>query len=643
MDASMIGSMNRHRRYLMPALAIAVFSSVFVYRVVTLELINDHFVHLSRAQQIILGEVPVRDFFEPGAILQSYASAAALVLSGRTLWGEVLLTAGLTAVGGALTFVLAARFSGSLAIGLVAALAAMATAPRLYSYPKVFLFVLAILCGWRYARQPTTTRLLVLSLVTAIAFLFRHDHGIYLGVSLSAMLLLLALQEPRRALVSCLRFGGFTALMLLPFLVFVQLTVGLGNYIVGSQSHVGELVLLQIDRLSFALDRTEPLLVVEPAFEPRINVRWSPEAAPDARSERAAKYGLTDGREEEEPTWSYVLIDKSSNNVRALINDPLIVDTSGIDRENQRVTVDESWSEKFVRLVPLLRARVNRGLFSVGNALAWLYYTSIVLPILGVVCLAVRWRRHTGSKEELAVIGGLLVLCALIEVALVRGSPAARLPDVAAPMAVLAAWLTGQWLHGGTSPVPRRFNARLAVAGVLGLITVWSCAEIGGTWRHLGESTMNQLGSTVRQLSMRPIDAWAPSGTRGIRPLARYVLECTQPTDRVLAGEFLPELFFFSERGFAGGQVYLLSGWHSTLEEQRLTVTRMEHQRVPIVVLESPESVLANFFVVGDHLKAHYKTVAKSAFGGEQEYTVMVDSRLSAGGQYEPLDLPCYR
>ena len=55
----------------MPALAIAVFSSVFVYRVVTLELINDHFVHLSRAQQIVLGEVPVRDFFEPGAILQS--------------------------------------------------------------------------------------------------------------------------------------------------------------------------------------------------------------------------------------------------------------------------------------------------------------------------------------------------------------------------------------------------------------------------------------------------------------------------------------------------------------------------------------------------------------------------------------------
>ena len=563
----------------------------------------------------------------------------------------MLLTAGLTAVGGALTFVLAARLSGSLAIGLVAALAAMATAPRLYSYPKVFLFVLAIMCGWRYARQPTTARLLVLSVVTAIAFLFRHDHGIYLGISVSAMLLLLDLQAPRRALVAGLRFGGFTALMLLPFIVFVQLTVGVGNYIVGSQSHVGELVLLQIDRLSFGLDRTEPLLVVEPAFEPRINVRWSPEAAPDARSERATKYGLTDGREEEEPTWSYVLVDKSSNNIRALINDPLIVDTSGIDRENQRVTVDETWSEQLVRLMPPLRTRVNRGLFSVGNALAWLYYTSIVLPILGAVCLAFRWRRYAGPKEELAVIGGLLVLCALIEVALVRGSPAARLPDVAAPMAVLAAWLTGQWLHGSAASVARRFNPRLAVAGVLSLITVWSCAEIGGTWRHLEESgvpfnprvTMNQLGSTARQLSMRPIDAWAPSGTHGIRPLARYVLECTQPTDRVLAGEFLPELFFFSERGFAGGQVYFLSGWHSTLEEQRLTVTRMEHQRVPIVVLESPESVLANFFVVGDHLKAHYKTVAKSAFGGEQEYTVMVDSRLPAGSHYEPLDLPCYR
>src|SRR5687767_9868621 len=40
----------------------------FLYRFLTIEFLNDHFVHLSRGYQIVRGEVPVRDFFDPGLI-----------------------------------------------------------------------------------------------------------------------------------------------------------------------------------------------------------------------------------------------------------------------------------------------------------------------------------------------------------------------------------------------------------------------------------------------------------------------------------------------------------------------------------------------------------------------------------------------
>ena len=55
----------------------------------------------------------MRDFFDPGALLQYYASAAALLWSGHNLFGEALLTAGFIAAGAGLTFFAAARLSGS--------------------------------------------------------------------------------------------------------------------------------------------------------------------------------------------------------------------------------------------------------------------------------------------------------------------------------------------------------------------------------------------------------------------------------------------------------------------------------------------------------------------------------------------------
>ena len=94
-------------------LDLGVFAGTFLFRWLTVEFTNDHFVHLSRARQILLGDVPIRDFFDLGMFLQYYLSSAAQLVFGDNLFGEAILTISLVAFGTMLVFHLSARLSGS--------------------------------------------------------------------------------------------------------------------------------------------------------------------------------------------------------------------------------------------------------------------------------------------------------------------------------------------------------------------------------------------------------------------------------------------------------------------------------------------------------------------------------------------------
>ena len=634
-------------RFVLLCVATAVFVATFLFRFLTLEFMNDHFVHLTRGRQILLGEVPVRDFFDPGLFLQYYASAAALVLSDGTLFGEAILTVSLIALGGALTFLLAATLSASLPLGLLAAIAAISIGPRLYGYPKVFLFVLALLCAWHYVRDRSTKRLFVLVIVTAVAFLFRHDHGVYIGISMAGLIALLEWGALQRSLTTLGRYLTLTALLLLPFAIFIQSTAGLTTYLRGSAPQMSELATPQFVWPPFTLGGSKPVDAPNPAAL-KVHVRWAPEIDDAARSERERRYGLTTPARSEDPhTWSYVLTNGSRENIRALVADPLVADTNGVDRNAGQVP-GETQQETTARWLLSL----ENAILTEGNALAWLYYSTLLLPFAGALLLLAGSRRQQIAREEVAVVGALVVLCAVIEVTLVRGSPASRLPDVAAPMAALGAWVTGRWLKGNEASATRSVG-RLAVASIVWLVTLWSCATLGnaglvkeaaGLLTHPG-STLTRLRATTQSLHRRPIDAWAPPGSSGERALARYLHQCTATTDRVLTANFLPELNFYSERGFAGGQVYLLVGWHASTSDQQLALARLERQRVPVMIVDEATQELTwrNFPLVADHVRKRYNVAATSSFDGDRVYVVYVDRELPPTGEYEPLGLPCYR
>jgi len=72
---------------------------------------------------------------------------------------------------------------------------------------------------------------------------------------------------------------------------------------------------------------------------PVVDIRWSDGISDDDRVSREKRYQLRDGVQREGSTWRYVL-DASSQNISAILADPLIADTGGIDRHAARVSPD---------------------------------------------------------------------------------------------------------------------------------------------------------------------------------------------------------------------------------------------------------------------------------------------------------------
>ncbi len=103
----------------------AIMVATFILRFVTVDFYGDHFDRISRGRQILAtGEMPFRDFFDPGYSLTVFASAAAQAI-------------------------------------------------------KVFFFPLTLLACWLFARRPATKLLAVLACATVLAGLFRHGSAAY--------------------------------------------------------------------------------------------------------------------------------------------------------------------------------------------------------------------------------------------------------------------------------------------------------------------------------------------------------------------------------------------------------------------------------------------------------------------------------
>jgi len=217
------------------AAAVALFGVTLAWRFLTFTgFTNDHYVHLALAQQMLMGERPIRDFADSGWPLMYLLSAAAWRLTGDTLATEWSIAAGWFALGAACTVVAAYRLSASLSLAVIVTIVEGLIYPRTYSYPKVLAYGAASWAMVALAGQPSRRRIVIMSAVVAIAFLFRHDHGLFIGIGAAVCLFVAGgAKDWRGSVRRTAVLTATTAALLLPWTAFVVLNGGLFAYFQG--------------------------------------------------------------------------------------------------------------------------------------------------------------------------------------------------------------------------------------------------------------------------------------------------------------------------------------------------------------------------------------------------------------------------
>lgn len=193
-------------------------------------LTDDHFFYVVRGWQILFGDLPVRDFVDHGAPLHYYLAALVQQWLGRGTLSEVTFAVTVLSAAAALTFWLAARASGSILCGVAAALVHVLLQPRFYNYPKILVYTIAIPLLWRFADRPTASSRFWVAVVTALGFLFRHDHGAFVAVAFVALLVGLDRLPWRARLRHAGVYAALVLALLAPYLVFIEVHGGLDMY-----------------------------------------------------------------------------------------------------------------------------------------------------------------------------------------------------------------------------------------------------------------------------------------------------------------------------------------------------------------------------------------------------------------------------
>jgi len=629
------------------ALLAAVGVSSFVLSLATFAITNDHFGRISPARQIaVYGALPFRDFLDPGYFLTELTSAALLSIVGDNLLGEWLLTSAFIAGGTVAVLQLALRLTGSRMLALAVAALTLLSLPRAYDFDKVFFYPLALVLCWRYIDYRRYLDLWGLAVCTTLAALFRYDTGVYIAAAAFTAIAIVHAGDwattARRAAALAAAVLGMT----LPVIAFVGSTAGLGTAV--DQ-------MLTYGRRETTRTRLESpprvllgawsgFLTVEQLNEP-ILVRWTPSVDDSTRLAIESQYRLRDGNlrgPQQDRTWSYRMTDVSVDNLRALVRDPRVEDTHGVDRASSRLE-SETFLMRAGRRFPLLRWRLFPDAWTHANASAFLFYLLRWLPLAAALALLAGLKKDL-ARDDVARISSLIVMCLLLNVFILRDPVSARVGGIAGPAAVLAAWLAQCVWRAKTAA---RGALRVSVVVLLAL-TIWSVSAIAQwdtrlTREFVSASHLKELASTLG--SSPPSPRALPSVQ--LAGLVKYLRECTRPEDRVFTNWFAPEIPFFAQRGFAGTVTMFDGHWSEPRFEQRV-VRALADSPVPIIIVETSrrEAFAGDYPALAMYLRDHYRIAKETDFGNpevdSQHYTLLVAQNRAPVRDYQELNVPCF-
>ena len=630
--------------------AVVAFFGAAIWRVLTFSgFQNDHYVHLARAQQVILGDLPVRDFVDPGMPLMYLASAAAWAIAGGTPGTELLLVATGFGIGAACTALVVHRLTGSVVLAVSAAIVEIVIAPRTYSYPKVMLYAAAACAIVAVVEKPSRVRICLAAMIAAIAFLFRHDHGLYIGV---ATLIAVAFGSAtagwnavskRSALLV-----GAAALLVAPWIGFVAYYQGLTDYISsGLEFSRAE---TERNRGPFSLPEfrlpLSEVVSLSPPFRPRARIEWVAGISDGTREELERRYGLeAAGPGNEGPERDYHARYLSPDEVRALAEDPHVADAQGLDRFSE---CSEGDAER-ARLSPL-RVRIGPGSTVEDNEYVWLLYVFHLLPFVSALVAWRRWRTNAAPSSEWRSIAALAVLTVLVNVGLLRGNLSVWLPDGIALPAILGTWLVGAGWQNRLAAAPRAVLRTVVVALVV--MTVAAVCRAGDLSSQIDRSNLpSGLSERVAELRgqlwrSHRAAGMTPSGvSNALLPFFEYLSRCTTTSDRLLMSQLYPDVFVLAERGFAAGHVAFLEGFYASQADQQLALARLRRESVPFVLLiRSREDVFRdNFDLLQPYIDARYRLMTEFLVEETDAVRVYADAERAMAATDPSTGWPCFQ
>jgi len=630
------------RRVATWALALVIAAGTFAFRYLSFrEFGNDHFIHLTQAQQITKGSLPVRDYVERGIPLMAVTSAAAQVGLGDGLRAEVLLVAGAYALAAGLTFVVAAAVSQSWLLAFLVSLPPILIYPVGYAYPKLLIYAAWFLAVWAYGAKPTRPRAFALAAVIGAAFLFRHDHGVVLAFA-AASVVVVRYGASVAGLMALSRIGFLALLLVAPYLVWAQAYQGLGDYLRQGlefsrrESERGDAWW----RLPpVALDWSKPFWT-RLARGPVIHVRWL--GGLDAIRAGEARHGLTRLDSTASQPWQYEMRAWSPADLERLVRDPEADASYDIDRNTFTLHVPspiglDAWLFHLWGPGEGLRLRVNG--VAVWFCVVW------ACPLLAAVVLAAGWRGF--ASEMRCVVVAAIATQVAMNVLMLRDPLDTRIRDVLIPSVVLLSFLSGRaWYAAGA--LPARAARRLVVAvAVMALVVV--SAAVGEAGERLGRTGVGAgvEGVRVRLRELRRVVLPVSRHTGPVgdyQPIVDYLDRCTAPSSRILGLTFAPEVFFYADRAFAAGQVALTPAYFVTDADATLMLDRLAGEDVPLVMLdsESRDEVALDYRRVMAYVQDRYREVGSLPLRGDTRLILLAESSRTPAGQFGSDGLPCF-
>ena len=623
----------RHPRDHVPGIVIALAAGLHK-GILASTPVNDDYQHLAYARQLFLGDLPLRDFWDLSTTLQEVVSAASQLVFGNRLLAEAVVIGVATAVAVYLAYRILQQVTGSTFIAAICAALFIIAVPRAYAYPKWIVYALAAWLWWNYVWWPSTQKAIAAGLSTAAAFYWRHDHGVLVAVGV-VLGMIAAHGFSRLAVRRTLIAGAVALAVTLPYLVFAAIEIGPVNLarmeMTAFHDEHGRAAALQ-----WPLRAGGDFLRSEPAesYAPEMTIRWQADSSPATRSAALARHGLTEIAADGPQAQRVRLSRRSIGSLKAVIEDPLVEDTAGVERGSAAFSWTQWRPWDRVRFnVPWLRFTVLPGIdqqIVAGVAAAMILHT---MPLLAALLAGPTLRRRLPPAVTPRSLLLFAVFAEAVNVGLLRDPYESRAADaIVLPLILFGVFLS--ILLRSTYPAivkwPLRVAALLlmvlaaksfAVAGDFGDRIAWLIGE--GQSLERAQGAWSEVAARLR--ASPPSEFWSGNTGPVSMRLAKYIRRCTAPSDRILVLWFAPEIHADANRLMAGRYLYYFAEFRDIADEQRREVEK--------VIRAAPRVVLANrnnyqaavtaFPALIRHIESEYVPAASFDEDGDR-YSILI-------------------